>query len=353
MNKPPASRELPDVPGVDFGALAAWMDAMGIGEGPIHAAHPLSGGTQNIIVRFSRSDRSFVLRRPPLSLRPDSSETMRREARLLGAIAGSPVPHPPLIAACGDEQPLGTAFYLMDPVDGFTPTNGLPALHAGDPAIRHRIGISMVEAIAALGMIDYRAVGLEGFGKPDGFLERQIDRWLAQLASYAEYPGWPGISSLPGVDNVSKWLERHRPHRFHPGIMHGDFHLANVMVRTDSGEIAAIVDWELSTIGDPLLDLGWLLATWPEGKVPRPTDVAATPWQGFATRDELIAGYSHKSDRDLSAIDWYSVLACFKLGIILEGTHARACAGNASPTIGARLHAHAIELLERAVRIIA
>ena len=338
------------IEGVDLAALRVWMDGQGIGTGPIVDAHPLSGGTQNILLRFTRGEEVYVLRRPPFNLRANSNEAMRREARVLAGLAGKGVPHPRLIAACPDEAVIGAAFYLMEPVDGFNPVAGLPPLHAGDPVIRHRIGLSMVEAIAALGAIDYRAAGLEGFGKTDNYLERQVGRWRAQLASYADLPGWPGPDAIPGVDTVGRWLDRHRPSDFRPGIIHGDFHLANVMVRPDGGDLAAVVDWELSTIGDPLLDLGWLLATWPEGDVPRATDVAATPWQGFATPAELVAHYAAVSGRDLAALDWYVVLACFKLGIILEGTYARACAGKAPRETGDRLHAHSVDLFARALR---
>ena len=336
--------------GVDLAALEQWMDGQGVGEGPIADARLLSGGTQNILMRFRRGDAAFVLRRPPPVPRANSNETMRREARVLAALDGTAVPHPRLVAGCGDEDVLGVAFYLMEPVEGFNPTQGLPALHAGDAAVRHRIGLSMVEAIAALGAIDYRAVGLDGFGKPDNYLERQVGRWKTQLASYAELAGWPGPGAIPGVDRVADWLDAHRPAAFQPGIIHGDFHLANVMVRPDSGDLAAVVDWELSTIGDPLLDLGWLLATWPEHDVPRATDVAIEPWDGFATPAELVAHYGAVSGRDLAALDWYVVLACYKLGIILEGTHARACAGKAPKETGDRLHAHTLDLFDRALR---
>ncbi|HET6536491.1 MAG TPA: phosphotransferase family protein [Sphingopyxis sp.] len=336
--------------GVDLPALERWMDARAIGRGAIEEAHLLAGGTQNILMRFRRGAEDYVLRRPPLVPRPESNETMRREARVLAALKDSAVPHPRLIAACPDEEILGVAFYLMAPVEGFNPTMGLPPLHAGDAAVRHRIGLSMVEAIAALGAIDFRAVGLEGFGKPDNYLERQVGRWRAQLASYADFPGWPGPDAIAGVDQVAAWLEDHRPQQFTPGIIHGDFHLANVMVRPDSGDLAAVVDWELSTIGDPLLDLGWLIATWPEADQPRATDVAITPWQGFATPAELADHYQAVSGRDLASLDWYVVLACFKLGIILEGTHARACAGKAPKATGDRLHAHCIDLFARALR---
>ena len=336
--------------GVDLVALERWMDGQGVGAGAISEARLLSGGTQNILLRFRRGEADYLLRRPPPVPRANSNDTMRREARVLAALDGSAVPHPRLVAACAEEDVLGVAFYLMEPVEGFNPTQGLPALHAADASIRHRIGLAMVEAIAALGALDYRAVGLGDFGRTDKYLERQVGRWKAQLASYADLADWPGPGAIPGVDRVADWLDAHRPAHFRPGIIHGDFHLANVMVRPDSGNLAAVVDWELSTIGDPLLDLGWLLATWPEGDAPRATDVAITPWEGSATPDELVAHYAAVSGRDLSALDWYVVLACYKLGIILEGTHARACAGKAPRETGDRLHAHTLDLFERALR---
>ena len=337
-------------PGVDLGALTAWMDGEGLGHGPLARVERLSGGTQNILLRFERAGRAYVLRRPPPVLRANSNETMRREARVLAALAGTAVPHPGLIAACADEAVLGAAFYLMEPVDGFNAAQGLPMPHAGDAAMRHRMGLAMVDAIAALSDVDYRTVGLEGFGKLDNWLERQVGRWASQLASYAEMPGWTGPDAIPGVARVARWLEDHRPETFHAGIIHGDFHFGNVLFRRDSGELAAVVDWELCTLGDPLLDLGWLVATWPEGDRPHETDVAVTPWEGFATADELIARYAARTGRDLTHFDWFAVLACYKLGIILEGTHARACAGKAPREVGDRLHAHTIYLFERALR---
>ena len=335
---------------VDLTALADWMDGVGLGSGTVEDAVRLTGGTQNILLRFSRAGRSYVLRRPPPHLRANSNETMRREARVLAAIADSDVPHPALIAACGDETVLGAAFYLMEPIDGFNPTAGLPALHAGSEAVRHRMGLAMVEGIAKLGALDYRAVGLEGLGRPDNYLERQVERWKAQLASYAEFAGWTGPTEIPGVDAVAAWLEANRPAAFQPGIIHGDFHLSNVLFRYDGPELAAIVDWELTTIGDPLLDLGWLLATWPEGDDPDPANVSVKPWKGFATAAELVEHYRPRTSRDLSSVHWYGVLACYKLGIILEGTHARACAGRAPTATGDRLHAQTIGLFERALR---
>lgn len=327
------------------------MDSKGLGEGPIQDAVRLAGGTQNILLKFSRAGRSYVLRRPPPVLRPNSNETMRREARMLAALKDTEVPHPPLIAACEDETVLGAAFYLMEPVDGYNATSGLPEPFLSSPDLRHQIGLSLVDGIAALGKQDYIALGLAGLGKPDNYLERQVSRWKAQLESYADTPEWDGRKDLPGITRIGDWLEANRPRNFQPGIIHGDYHLANVMFRFDAPRLAAIVDWELTTIGDPLLDLGWLLATWPdETDTSDAGTVSVQPWEGFPSTEELVAHYATQTTRDLSGIHWYGVLACYKLGIILEGTYARACAGKAPKETGDDLHRRTIWLLERALR---
>jgi len=344
--------ELPEIDGVDFGRLGEWMDGEGLPEGDIANAESLVGGSQNILVRFERGGEAYVLRRPPVHKRKNSDETMRREARVLAALAGSEVPHPGLKAACADEEVLGGAFYLMEPIDGFSAPTGLPELHANDSATRHRMGCAVAEGAAAVGAVDYRAVGLDGFGKPEGYLERQVGRWWSQLESYAEFEGYAG-PSIPGAEDVAKWLDAHRPTQWSPGIIHGDYHLANVMYSPTSGELAAIVDWELSTVGDPLLDIGWLVATWPDDDGGGAGAVPVQPWAGWPTSEDLVAAYSAKSDRSLDAIDWYVVLACYKLGIILEGTHARASAGKASAKIGDVLHAQTLGLFDKAAKRIA
>jgi aminoglycoside phosphotransferase (APT) family kinase protein len=327
--------------------LRAWMDGQGLGHGPIEDAHLLGGGTQNILLKFTRAGRAYVLRRPPKHLRANSNETMRREARVLAALKGTNVPHPDLIAACADETTLGASFYLMEPIEGFTPREEMPALHANDPAIRRAMGFEMVDAIAALSKVDYAAKGLATLGKLDNFLERQVGRWRAQLESYAEFPGWPGLSGIPGVDEVGKWLDAHRPPGFKPGIIHGDFHFGNVLFDRHSAKMTAMVDWELTTLGDPLVDLGWVLSAWPEDGA---TQGPVNPWNGFPTRAEIVARYAAQTGRDVSRADWYDVLACYKLGAILEGTYARACAGRAPKATGDFLHASTVNLFTRALQ---
>ena len=221
-----------------------------------------------MLLKFTRDGRDYVLRRPPPHPGPNSNDTMRNEARVLAAIADTDVPHPRLIAASPEEDVLGVAFYLMEPIDGFNPTVGLPALHAGDPDIRFQMSLSLIDSLAALGRVDYKAVGLGDLGRAEGFMERQVGRWLSHFNSYKDFDGWTADPGYDCIARIADWLERNLPTTHKPGIMHGDYHFANVMVRYDGPEIAAIVDWELTTIGDPLIDLGWAMSTWPDASIP-------------------------------------------------------------------------------------
>ena len=337
-----------DILNHDMGRVAAWMSEQGLGEGPITDVSEITGGTQNIMLRFRRSGRDYVFRRGPRHLRPVSNKVILRETEVLRALAGTDVPHAGLIAVCADTEVLGDAvFYLMEPVDGFNAGAGLPALHAGDADVRHGMGLSMADAAARLGAVDHVAVGLGGFGKPDGFLERQVPRWLSELESYSQFENYPG-PDIGDVSAVASWLQRNQPSSFSPGIMHGDYHAANVMFSPNGSDVVAIVDWEMCTIGDPLLDLGWMLATWyrPGHQPVLPNELMAAG--GLATPAELVERYAQNTTRDLSNIDWYAVMACFKLGIILEGSNARAAAGKAPKEIGDVLHLATVRLFERA-----
>lgn len=340
------------LPGVDLAVLSGWMDSIGLESGPITGAHPIGGGTQNIMMRFTRGAREFVLRRGPAHLRRATNDTFRREIRLVTALSDTDVPHPRLIAACPDESVLGGAvFYLMEPVNGFNAGIELPELHASDPQIRYQMGLAMVDALARLATVDHEKVGLADFGRPHGFLERQVPRWLRELESYAQLDNYRG-HGLP-TERVSGWLTENQPARGPVGIMHGDYHIANVMFDLDGPQVAAIVDWEMCTIGDPLLDLGWLLATWPDPD--ESYDIIGTVLGragGLPSRETLIHRYGERTGFDVSAADWYTVLACFKLGIILEGTYARSCAGLAPVDVGRQLHATVVGLFDRACRFI-
>ena len=333
---------------MDLEAIAEWMSRQGLGDGPLEDVSEISGGTQNLMLRFTRSDRQYVLRRGPRHLRARSNVVILRETQVLAALAGTDVPHPHLIAACDDPGVLGDAvFYLMEPVDGFNAGQELPSLHAGDPAVRYQMGLSMADALAKLGAIDYVTVGLDDFGKPTGFLERQVPRWLSELESYRKFENYPG-PDIPGVQDVANWLEQGRPEAWTPGIMHGDYHAANVMFSRTGPDVVAIVDWEMCTIGDPLLDLGWLLATWRLSEKSSVFGGTLAAMGGLANTENLVERYGRNTTRDLSHITWYTVLACFKLGIVLEGTLARASAGKAPKEVGDLLHTATRCLFEEA-----
>lgn len=336
---------------VDLDRLSAWMDEQQLESGSLKDAVRLTGGTQNLLLRFKRGGRYFVLRRPSVELREVGGKTIAREARMLAALAGSPVPHAALIAACDDESILGAKFYLMEPVDGFNPNSaaGLPLPHAGDRDMRKRMGLAMVDALLCLHELDYQAIGLDDFGRPGNFHQRQVSRWLHQLESVAGYSGWPGADSLPGLDRLALWLNDNCPQSFSPGILHGDYHLSNVMFSRTGSDLKAVVDWELATIGDPLLDLAWLVVTWPEASGRGAGTIEVHPWEGFPTADELVARYADGSSRSFEFFTWYLVLAAFKLGIFLEVSYARACAGKSSMEHGRKHHASALRLFEGAL----
>ena len=175
---------------------------------------------------------------------------------------------------------------------------------------RYNLGIAVVDGAAAVCSFDHMTVGLADLGRIEGYLERQVNRWRSQLDSYRKQPGYPGLD-IPGVEAVAMWLEANRPSTWRPGLIHGDYQLSNVICRLDRPDLAAIVDWELTTIGDPLLDLGWLLATWPGPEGLTPGTIGAEPWDGFPTAKKLVSRYAERSERDLSTLIWYVVLARF------------------------------------------
>ena len=335
---------------VDVATLTAWLDRNEVGTGPVTDLFALTGGTQNILARFSRGGSDYVFRRPPLHKRSNSDETMRREARLLAALADSAVPHPRLVAVCDDLDVLGCVFFGMAAVDGFTATTEVPEPFASSPDLQHAMGLSVVDGAATLAQVDPALLGQAQLARADGWIERQVDRWRRQLDSYHELDGWPG-PELDGVDEIGRWLDAHRPAQWRKGIIHGDYHFGNVMFHRDRPAVAAIVDWELGTVGDPLLDLGHLLATWPDPTESRTVGLARR-LDGLPARAEVIARYGAVSGRDMSEFDWYQVLACYRLAIILEGTHARACAGKADAALGRRFHGVSQALLDQALRLV-
>lgn len=343
---------LPDFDGLlNWDKLQRWIDGNELpGSGPVTTAQRLAGGSQNNVFLMERGGERFVLRRPPRHPRANSDETMLREARLLKALRGSAVPHPRFFAACDDKSILGTCFYAMEALEGFSPVGPLPGRYATEPGWRRAMGGEMVRAAVALAAIDHRAVGLSDFGKPDAWHARQVERWRSQLEGYRNFKGYAG-PELPHVDEIGRWLGENLPKDRRIGVIHGDFQYPNAMYSMAAPRITGLIDWELATLGDPLLDLGFLLQGWFEsGDTKKPV---VTPWDdAFMKRAELIDLYGRLSGRDMSEIAWFHVLACYKLGVVLEGTYARAHAGQASMEIGRGLHNYTINLFSSAKRLI-
>ena len=305
--------------------LARWMDARHLpGAGAPVEARFISGGASNEIFEIRRGTVRMALRRPPRKVPQGRNETMLREYRVLAALGDTDVPHPRAIAACDDPAVLGACFYLMEHVDGWSCMNhsGWPPPFGSDLAARPGLAYELVDAIAKLGQVDWRARGLEGFGKPEGFHERQVDRWLAHLAVFK-------FREIPGLDIAADWLRGYRPHAYTPGIIHGDYQFANVMFHHGApARMAAIVDWEMATIGDPLLDLAWVIMTWPDPDEDR-TGSGYVDYTGMPTRAALLDRYARVSGLPVDEMDYYVILARFKMAVVLEGGYARYVHGGA------------------------
>jgi aminoglycoside phosphotransferase (APT) family kinase protein len=310
---------------IDPVKLGAWMDDQGLpGSGEPVKTRYISGGASNEIFEVRRGEHRMVLRRPPRVVPKGRNETMLREYRVLHALNGTDVPHPEAIAACEDERVMGSTFYLMGLVDGWSPMNMeyWPAPFDTDLEARAGLGYQLVDGIAKLAKVDWRTRGLDGLGKPDGFHERQVDRWLAHLAAFQ-------FRDIPGIDEAAAWLREHKPRRYEPGIIHGDYQFANVMFAHGApARLAAMVDWEMATVGDPLLDLGWVIMGWPNADENR-AQSGYVDYTGMPDRDDLLEYYAKESGRGVEDIDYYVILARFKLAIVLEGGYARVVKGEA------------------------
>jgi aminoglycoside phosphotransferase (APT) family kinase protein len=288
-------------------------------------ARRLSGGTQNDVFELCSGSDHIVLRRAPTAGRADRYRAIVREIRLLRALAGSDVPHARLLAADVSEAGLlGGPFYVTQFVDGWNPMGAgvWPAPFDRDLDSRRGLAFELVGGAARLANVDWRARGLDDFGHPDNFHERQVDRWLTYLSAFQ-------FREIPQLDVAADWLRRHRPVTYRPGVMHGDYQCANVIFAPGArAELAAIIDWEMGTVGDPLLDLGWALLAWP----PEADDMVETryvDYTGMPPREELLAHYESISGRPTKDIDYYVILARFKLAIVLEASVARRGQGQA------------------------
>jgi len=301
-----------------LGPLEAILDAAGLGSGPIETER-IGEGHSNVTFLLRRGGESFVLRRPPRPPLPPSTHDVIREARLVRALEQTAVPVPRVLHVHAEDEPLGVPFYLMDFVEGDVVTRAVPpALDV--PEERGRIAESLIETLAALHAVDWQAVGLEGYGRPTGYLERQLKRFtgLWELTKTRE---------LPRLEEVTARLAATMPESPTSTIVHGDYRLGNAMLAPEPpARIVAVFDWELSTIGDPLADVGYLTATWAPSNTPLDHSLVASA-PGFPDADELVALYEEATGRAVARIHWYQALALWKASIFLEGNYKRWLAG--------------------------
>jgi aminoglycoside phosphotransferase (APT) family kinase protein len=303
-------------------------------------------GHSNVTYLVRRGGERFVLRRPPRPPLPPSAHDVLREWRLLDAIKDAAVRTPRTLLACADESVIGAPFYIMEYVVGSVITSDVPE-PLDTPDERRRIGLDLIEALVEMHAVDWRACGLEGFGKPTGYLERQLRRFngLWEINKTRE---------LPQVQEVGDWLAANLPASPAATIVHGDYRLGNTMVADEPpGRLIAIFDWEMATIGDPLADVGYLTITWAQEGDPPNTMFSAlgavTRQEGFPTRDELIAHYEERSGRSMTDLRWYQALALWKAAVFMEGNYKRSVAGTTDDPY-LRLFDEGVPMLAEAAR---
>ena len=282
----------------------------------------IGDGRSNITYRVSAGERSWVLRRPPLGHVLPTAHDMAREFRVIAALADTPVPVPRAFALCEDTKVNDAPFYVMEYTPGvIVGGTKLPDGFAEKPAERRAMSLALVDTLIALHAIDPDSVGLGTFGRPQGYVERQVRRWSQQWERSSTGP-------LPEIDELIRRLRAALPESPAPAIVHGDYRLGNMALDpTDPSRVIAVFDWEMATLGDPLADLGYTLIYWPDPGEKAEALRGIENGPGMLTRNELVSEYANRSGRDVAAVDFYQVLALYKLAIITEGIYARFVAG--------------------------
>jgi aminoglycoside phosphotransferase (APT) family kinase protein len=331
---------LPLPPLVVLRPLEAWLDEHGLGAGPLTATR-IGDGHSNATFLLERGGERSVLRRAPRPPLPPSAHDMLREARVLQALEGR-ARVPRVLAVCDDASVLDVPFYVMEELRGYVVTDELPA-ELGSPNDRSAAGRDLIDALVELHAVDIDAAGLAGFGRPDGYLERQVRRFSSLWDHNA-------TRDLPLVAELAGWLGDSLPRSGPATVVHGDYRLGNVMLERERPRVLALLDWELATLGDPLADLGYLVATYTDADSPTTVlDLSpVTRSEGFPSRAELVARYAEQSGRTIDALAWYEVLALWKAAVFCEGLYGRYLRGETSEPWSASLAEGVPELLTTA-----
>ena len=311
----------PEVPGVDVPRVTAWLEANVDGAHGPFDFDVIAGGHSNLTFRVTGADGSrYVVRRPPLGHVLASAHDMGREHRIIAALQRTPVPVAPALGFCADPAVNGAPFYVMRFVDGLVIRDREAAERNLSPDARRRASESIVDTMAAIHAVDPAAVGLGDLGRHEGYIARQLKRWYGQWNAQK-------TRDLPVVDQVHDALLERVPEQGPATLVHGDYRLDNCMVNSD-GEVIAVLDWEICTLGDPMADLGLLMVYWtgPGDAASAWTGQACTA-SGFLDRADLATRYAQVSGRDISKLDFYVAFAYWKLACILEGVYARYLGG--------------------------
>ncbi|MHB1710951.1 MAG: phosphotransferase family protein [Acidimicrobiales bacterium] len=312
------------VEGIDAPAVSTWIASTVQGAAPPFTFELIAGGRSNLTYRVTdAADRSMALRRPPVSHVLPTAHDMRREHTVISALGGTAVPVPRTLGLCLDDTVNGAPFYLMSFVEGHIVRDEAAAAELRETSRTHA-GHSLIDTLAALHTVDVETVGLGEFGRRDGYIARQLKRWHAQFAQST----LDGVAGPAVIDRVHQLLAAQIPEQQTTGIVHGDYRLDNTVL-DDDGNVAAILDWEICTLGDPLADLGLLMVYWAEAGDSDVAllGVAPTSLPGFATRAELLGRYASASGLDVSGISYYKAFGLWKLACILQGVYVRYAGG--------------------------
>ena len=328
--------------------LAEFLDSNEFAPGAgLPSLEPVGDGHSNITYLLKRGDRTAVLRRPPRGPLPPTAHNVLREARLLSALEGTNARTPKVFAACGDHAVIGSDFYVMECVDGDVIVDSVPA-GLNTPEEHRRIGDELVDALVEVHAVGWEAAGLEGFGKPTGYLDRQVSRFLG-LWEHNK------TREIAAVEQVGQWLRENLPESGPATIVHGDYRLGNTMYAHGApARLVSIFDWEMATIGDPLADVGYLCTLWSDRADPDRGMFelgAVTRNEGFATRAELVARYEEKSGRSMHNLNWYTALAIWKAVVFMEGNYKRASSGASDDEFLKGFGDGVVQLAQRALDI--
>jgi len=320
------------------------------GEADRYGIEHLETGHSNETLFVQWGERDFVLRRPPTGETAETAHDVLREHRIMSALRDTDIPVPTPVTACEDVSVIGSEFYLMERLDGTVIRTEEPDRFV-DPTSRQRIAEELVDTLAAIHTVDYEAVGLGDLGRPEGFLERQIDRWSSQFEWAAKTTH--SVREVPHVDEIESWLRANVPEQSEHTLVHGDYKLDNVLYgASEEPELIAVVDWEIGTVGDPLRDIGWLLCFWDVDPLIEDLMPTFLDRPGYPDRETLLDRYERQSGVEVTNLDFYVALGLYMLTAVCEMFYARYLEGESDDPLYPQMETRVPEITRRSKAIL-